>query len=130
MQGGITDAQDVLVDLFGHGALLLGGAGDLGVHVIDRAEQIMSRDIRTVGPDTTVMQAIRLFRHHHVKTLPVVDSEGVVQGIISLSDLLAQLDLPMGRILPTRINLWCQQQPNTDPPQQFKSEPLTLGSIH
>ncbi len=74
-----------------------------------RAEQIMSRDIRTVGPDTTVMQAIRLFRHHHVKTLPVVDSEGVVQGIISLSDLLAQLDLPMGRILPTRINLWRDQ---------------------
>ena len=24
----------------------------------------------------------------------------------------------------------CQQQPNTDPPQQSKSEPLTLGSIH
>ncbi|SDS64840.1 CBS domain-containing membrane protein [Halopseudomonas litoralis] len=74
-----------------------------------RAEQIMSRDIRTVGPDTTVMQAIRIFRHHHVKTLPVVDSEGVVQGITSLGDLLAQLDLPMGRMLPTRINLWRDQ---------------------
>jgi len=74
-----------------------------------RAEQIMSRDIRTVGPDTTVMQAVRLFRHHHVKTLPVVDSDGVVQGITSLSDLLAQLDLPLGRILPTRINLWRDQ---------------------
>ena len=30
-------------------------------------------------------------------------------GIISLSDLLAQLALPMGRILPTRINLWRDQ---------------------
>src|SRR5690606_40528962 len=29
-----------------------------------RAEQIMSRDIRTVGPDTTVRQAIGMFRHH------------------------------------------------------------------
>lgn len=74
-----------------------------------RAEQIMSRDIRTVGPDTTVRQAIGVFRHHHVKTLPVVDSDGKVQGIISLSDLLAQLDLPMGRILPTRVNLWRDQ---------------------
>lgn len=74
-----------------------------------RAEQIMSRDIRTVGPDTTVRQAIGMFRHHQVKTLPVVNSEGKVQGIISLSDLLAQLDLPMGRILPTRINLWRDQ---------------------
>lgn len=74
-----------------------------------RAEQIMSRDIRTVGPDTTVRQAINMFRHHHVKTLPVVDGEGRVQGIISLSDLLAQLDLPMGRILPTRVNLWRDQ---------------------
>lgn len=74
-----------------------------------RAEQIMSRDIRTVGPDTTVRQAIGMFRHHHVKTLPVVDAEGQVQGIISLSDLLAQLDLPMGRILPARVNLWRDQ---------------------
>lgn len=74
-----------------------------------RAEQIMSRDIRTVGPDTTVRQAIGMFRHHHVKTLPVADAEGRVQGIISLSDLLAQLDLPMGRILPARVNLWRDQ---------------------
>lgn len=74
-----------------------------------RAEQIMSRDIRTVGPDTTIRQAIGVFRHHHVKTLPVLDSDGKVQGIISLSDLLAQLDLPMGRILPTRVNLWRDQ---------------------
>ncbi|MFA5677757.1 MAG: CBS domain-containing protein [Pseudomonas sp.] len=74
-----------------------------------RAEQIMSRDIRTVGHDTSVRQAIGMFRHHHVKTLPVVNSDGKVQGIISLSDLLAQLDLPMGRILPTRVNLWRDQ---------------------
>src|SRR5690606_280 len=59
--------------------------------------------------DTTVRQAIGMFRHHHVKTLPVVNTEGKVQGIISLSDLLAQLDLPMGRILPTRVNLWRDQ---------------------
>lgn len=71
-----------------------------------RAEQIMSRDIRTVGPHTTVMQAIRIFRHHNVKTLPVINDDGVVQGITSLGDLLAQLDLPAGRLLPTRVNLW------------------------
>ena len=74
-----------------------------------RAEQIMSRDIRTVGPNTTVREAIGVFRHHHVKTLPVTDEDGRVVGIISMSDLLAQLDLPMGRILPTRINLWRDQ---------------------
>ena len=50
-----------------------------------------------------------MFRHHHVKTLPVTDEDGRVVGIISMSDLLAQLDLPMGRILPTRINLWRDQ---------------------
>jgi len=74
-----------------------------------RAEQIMSRDIRSVSLDTTVMQAIRLFRHHHVKTLPVVDNNRQVIGIVSLSDLLAQLDLPVARLLPARINLWRDQ---------------------
>lgn len=32
--------------------------------------------------------------------------------------------------LKTHSQGQCQQQPNTDPPQQSKSEPLTLGSIH
>src|SRR5690606_36766416 len=40
------------------------------------AEQVMSRDIRTVGPDTMVRQALDMFRRHQVKTLPVVDSAG------------------------------------------------------
>lgn len=90
-----------------------------------RAEQIMSRDIRSVGPDTTVRQAIGVFRHHQVKTLPVVDAGGRVQGIISLSDLLAQLDLPLGRILPTRVNLWRDQ-----PLHRIMSAPVITVDRH
>src|SRR5690606_1315355 len=56
-----------------------------------RAERRLPRDLRTVGPDATVRQAIGMFRHHQVKALPVVDGAGRVQGIIGLSDLLAQL---------------------------------------
>ncbi|MCF6281204.1 MAG: CBS domain-containing protein [Candidatus Polarisedimenticolaceae bacterium] len=52
------------------------------------AEQIMSRPVITLGPDTTVRRAWQIFRDHHFRHLPVVAKEGHLQGIISERDLL------------------------------------------
>jgi CBS domain-containing membrane protein len=53
-----------------------------------RAEQIMSRDVQTATPQTTVKQALDLLKHHHLKTLPVLDEQRQLVGIVSLIDLL------------------------------------------
>jgi CBS domain-containing protein len=49
--------------------------------------EIMTRDIITVSPDTSLNEAVELMVRHHVKRVPVVKN-GVVVGIVSRVDVL------------------------------------------
>ncbi|MBL1109010.1 CBS domain-containing protein [Streptomyces sp. 5-8] len=74
--------------------------GDTGGHAQDRhsaearkanavtAAELMTAPAVTVAADATLAQAARLMARHRVKRLPVVDREGLPQGIVSRSDLL------------------------------------------
>ncbi|MGB3904807.1 MAG: CBS domain-containing protein [Anaerolineae bacterium] len=48
----------------------------------------MKRRVVTVRATTTVEEAARLVVDEHVGTLPVVDEEGVLTGVVRLQDLL------------------------------------------
>lgn len=52
------------------------------------AEQLMSSPAVTVHADATAAEAARIMARRRVKRLPVVDSGGVLRGIISRGDLL------------------------------------------
>jgi CBS domain-containing protein len=52
------------------------------------AEQLMTTPPITVQPDTPVARAARLMNCHHIRRLPVVDTEGKLAGIVSRRDLL------------------------------------------
>ena len=43
----------------------------------------------TIRPDATIAAAARLMNAHHVRFLPVVDSDGKLLGIVSRRDLLS-----------------------------------------
>jgi CBS domain-containing protein len=53
-----------------------------------RAEDVMTREVRTVNPQTPVKQAVLLIRELRVGSLPVVDEEDNLVGIVTDSDLL------------------------------------------
>lgn len=53
-----------------------------------RAHQIMSRKLITVTADTTVEVAARLLLEHRVSCLPVVTTDGALEGIVTWRDLL------------------------------------------
>jgi CBS domain-containing protein len=53
-----------------------------------RAHQIMTRNVITVMPQATVLDAANIMLQSHVSGLPVVDSGGALQGIVSESDFL------------------------------------------
>ena len=53
-----------------------------------RLRDIMTREVLTLGPESTVRDAIALLAAHHVSGAPVVSGEKVI-GIISSSDLLS-----------------------------------------
>ncbi|QXH48680.1 HPP family protein [Pseudomonas xanthosomatis] len=51
------------------------------------AGAVMSRDVQSANPGTTLEQAWKMLDGHHLKTLPVVEN-GRLVGIVSLSDLV------------------------------------------
>jgi len=53
-----------------------------------RIEDVMTRDIITVSPDTDQEEAARLIQHYRLRALPVVDEEGMLRGIITTDDII------------------------------------------
>lgn len=53
-----------------------------------RASEIMTRWVATVRPDSTVRQAAALLNKHGVTSLPVLDRDDRVIGIVSEGDLI------------------------------------------
>ena len=51
------------------------------------AEQVMSRNVITIGEEDRAETAARMMEHSHVRRLPVVDTGGRIVGIISATDL-------------------------------------------
>ncbi|WP_238474314.1 HPP family protein [Pseudomonas cavernicola] len=70
-----------------------------------RAGQIMSRDVQCATPETTLKQALRMLKHHHLKTLPILDEERHLVGIVSLIDLIGHSRRSGRRNLLGRLGL-------------------------
>jgi CBS domain-containing protein len=58
-------------------------------HRANTAEELMTSPAITIRPDATIAAAARLMNARHVRRLPVVDSGGVLLGIVSRRDLLS-----------------------------------------
>ncbi|KAF5999151.1 CBS domain-containing protein [Streptomyces sp. WAC00263] len=52
------------------------------------AEELMSTPAVTVHADATLPEAARIMALRHVKRLPVVNAEGLLEGVVSRGDLL------------------------------------------
>ena len=52
------------------------------------AEHVMTRDVISIGPDATVLEAARVMLQHRISGLPVVDKDGNLVGILSEGDFL------------------------------------------
>src|SRR5579859_2403061 len=53
-----------------------------------KANELMTREVVTARPDTPVRQAAALMAQHHVTSLPVLDDDGRLIGIVSEIDLV------------------------------------------
>ena len=58
-----------------------------------RADEVMTRDPKTIAPDATVAEAVRTMLEARVSGLPVVDGGGRLVGVITEGDLLARAEL-------------------------------------
>jgi CBS domain-containing protein len=58
-----------------------------------RAHQIMTRQVITVGPDTTIVEAAGIMLQNHVSGLPVVNASGKLVGIVSEGDFIRRAEI-------------------------------------
>jgi CBS domain-containing protein len=65
-----------------------------------RAHQIMTRDVITVTPHTTIEDVASIMLRSHISGLPVLDEAGNLVGIVSQSDFLRRSEIGTGRKRP------------------------------
>jgi CBS domain-containing protein len=53
-----------------------------------KARDVMTRNVISVAPDATVLQAARLMLQHRISGLPVIDKAGRLVGVLSEGDFL------------------------------------------
>ena len=58
-----------------------------------RAHQIMTRQVFTVSPDATILEAANLMLQRHISGLPVVDPAGKLVGIVSEGDFIRRSEI-------------------------------------
>jgi CBS domain-containing protein len=71
-----------------------------------RAHQIMTKDVITVTPHTTIEKAAKIMLQTHVSGLPVVDDAGVLVGIVSERDFLRRNEIGTGRKRPAWLEFF------------------------
>lgn len=76
-------------------ALALESMPNLADHV---AEDLISDDIVTGTPDTSIFDAIRLLEDAEVRRLPIVDEEETLAGIVTLDDIVVLLAEELGNV--------------------------------
>lgn len=50
-------------------------------------QEVMSADVRSIGPFTSIQEAARLMAARNVGILPVLDSQGHLQGVVTDRDI-------------------------------------------
>ena len=61
------------------------------------AADVMVTNVITVGPDTRVQDVAHIFLTNRISAVPVVDSDGKIQGIVSEGDLMRRVEAGTGR---------------------------------
>jgi len=57
-----------------------------------KAVDVMTREIISVAPDASVLEAVRLMLQHKISGLPVIDAAGRLHGIVTEGDFLRRVE--------------------------------------
>lgn len=49
---------------------------------------VMNQPVTTCGPDTDILEVLRMMRSQRIRHVPVIGADGVLVGIVSLTDLV------------------------------------------
>jgi CBS domain-containing protein len=77
-----------------------------------RADQIMTTDVMTVHVDTTIEEVARLLTTRRVGSVPVVDDENRVVGVVNDEDLFtSEMGIPFSAVrVPVLFEKWARPE--------------------
>jgi CBS domain-containing protein len=65
-----------------------------------KAKDVMTSPVVSVGPDASVLEAVRIMLQRHISGLPVIDKEGRLVGIVTEGDFLRRAETGTQRRRP------------------------------
>ncbi len=101
----IGDVKKIVKETYTGGILVLDG-GERLVGIITTRDllfeeddrkpisEIMTREVVTAPPDTSLEQAEKILHEHRIEKLPLVDSNGKLAGLITLKDIMKIAEFP------------------------------------
>jgi CBS domain-containing protein len=74
----------------------------------ERVKEAMSKQVVTIRPDTSVREVARLLTKFHIRSLPVVDEQNMLLGLVTESDLfLKEKGMPFSAVkIPYLFERW------------------------
>ncbi len=57
-----------------------------------KVSDVMTREVVSIAPDASVMEAVRLMLQHKISGLPVIDGAGGLQGVVTEGDFLRRVE--------------------------------------
>jgi CBS domain-containing protein len=57
-----------------------------------KVSDVMTREVVSIAPDASVMEAVRLMLQHRISGLPVIDASGNLQGVVTEGDFLRRVE--------------------------------------
>ena len=90
---GIVSSRDLLAASLSK-VLQLARERQLSFLGMVEVEEVMTRDVQTVPPETTLEEAARLLLRHKIGCLVVVKEDDVPVGLVTETDLLREAYLP------------------------------------
>jgi len=89
-----------------------------------KVADVMTREVISVAPETSLRDVARLLGEHRISGVPVVDAEGACIGVVSEADLLLK---QVSRHQPLRLSLEWFLSPPPDPEELRRRTAVTAA---
>lgn len=91
----VVDRNNLLVGIISHRDVLAASA-----NLDRRADQLMTTDVKSVGPDTAAHEAAYLLLRYGIGCVPVTNDAGVLVGIVTEADFVRVAYRLLGGVVP------------------------------
>lgn len=98
---------------------------------MQKAQNIMTKEVLTVTPETAVTELARLLSSHNIGGAPVVDSSGNLLGVVTESDLIDQKKkIHIPTVVTILDSVFYLENPDRMEKEMKKFAGATVGDIY